>query len=694
MIRVAFDIGGTFTDFVLHDSRSGRTITGKVPTSPEDPSIALVAGLKELLASARIGGGDLAAVLHATTVATNAVLERKGAATGLITTEGFRDVLLIGRQKRYETYDLYIDKPKPLVQRRHIVEVRERVAADGTVVTPLDMASVDRAIDAMVAAGRETVAVALLHAYANPEHERRIGERFRERAPRIAVSLSSQISPKFREYERTSTTVTNAYVMPMVDRYLRHLEATLAEIGCRDRLLIMQSNAGLASPGMARDFPVRVIESGPAAGILMCAEVAKSVGRKDVVTFDMGGTTAKLGAIDNGTPAIMPTFEVDLVRARRGSGLPLNVPAVEMQEIGAGGGSIARVEKGMITVGPDSAGAVPGPICYGKGGALPTITDANVVLGYISPDRFNAGTMTLDVAAATRGIETHIARPLGLSAQEAAWGVHLIATTNMENALRLVSVERGRDPRNYAMVAFGGAGPLHAARLARRSSVPQVVVPNGAGVGSAIGLLQATPRIDVSTTRVLRLDTADAPASIEELYRKLETQARAEIARVGQSGEPHWSRYAQMRYVGQGFEIHVDLPADALDADDPAKIIAAFREAYLRKNKFVDEQGVVEGVDWTLVATHARQGEVDIRMAEGAASPATAVATRKAWFPEAGGLVDTRVLDRAALADGASFAGPAIIDDPYCTIVVPPGDTVRMNAEGHILIDIAREGRA
>jgi N-methylhydantoinase A len=693
MIRVAFDIGGTFTDFVLHDGGSGRTITGKVPTTPEDPSIAVVAGLKDILATARIGGGDLSAVLHATTVATNAVLERKGAATGLITTEGFRDVLLIGRQKRYETYDLYIDKPKPLVQRRHIAEVRERVAADGTVVTPLDMTSVDRAIDAMLAAGRETVAVALLHAYANPDHERRIGERFRQRAPGIAISLSSEISPKFREYERTSTTVTNAYVMPMVDRYLRHLEATLADIGCRDRLLIMQSNAGLASPAMARDFPVRVIESGPAAGILMCAEVAKSIGRKDVLTFDMGGTTAKLGAIDNGTPAIMPTFEVDLVRARRGSGLPLNVPAVEMQEIGAGGGSIARVEKGMITVGPDSAGAEPGPICYGKGGTLPTITDANVLLGYISPDRFNAGTMTLDVAAATKGIETHIARPLGLSAHEAAWGVHMIATTNMENALRLVSVERGRDPRNYAMVAFGGAGPLHAARLARRSGIPQVVVPNGAGVGSAIGLLQATPRIDVSTTRVLRLDTADALTSIEQLYRKLEAQARAEIARVGQSGEPQWSRYAQMRYVGQGFEIHVDLPGDALAADYPAKVIAAFREAYLRKNKFVDEQGVVEGVDWTLVATQARHGEVDIRMTDGAAAP-SALATRKAWFPEAGGLVDARVLDRAALADGASFSGPAIIDDPYCTIVVPPGDTVRMNAEGHIIIDIAREGSA
>ncbi|MGE0765278.1 MAG: hydantoinase/oxoprolinase family protein [Hyphomicrobiaceae bacterium] len=691
MIRVAFDIGGTFTDFVLHDARSGRTLTGKVATTPQDPSIAVITGLRQILASAEITGADLSAVLHATTVATNAVLERKGAKTGLITTEGFRDVLLIGRQKRYETYDLYIDKPKPLVKRRHIAEVRERVGSDGSEVVSLDMQSVDRAIDASLATGRETVGVALLHSYANPVHERRIRDRFRERAPAIAVSISSEISPKFREYERTSTTVTNAYVMPMVDRYLEHLEATLAEIGCRDRLLIMQSNGGLVSPGIARDFPVRIIESGPAAGIQMCTEVARALGHKNVVTFDMGGTTAKLGAIDNGAAAIMPTFEVDLVRAKRGSGLPLNVPSVEMLEIGAGGGSIARVERGIIVVGPDSAGAVPGPISYGLGGVLPTITDANVVLGYISPDRFNAGTMALDVAAAMQGIETHIGRPLGLPVHAAAWGVHLLATINMENALRLVSVERGRDPRNYAMIAFGGAGPVHAARLARRAGVPQVIVPNGAGVGSAIGLLQSTPRVDASATRVLRLDAADAGPAISALYQHLEREARAEIARIGHDEEPQWSRYAQMRYVGQGFEIHVELPADTIDASYPDKVIAAFREAYLRKNKFVDEEGVVEGVDWTLVASHRSRGEVGIRTTEVAASFAGGGSTRQAWFPEAGGLVETSILDRPSLAARGPQAGPVIIDDAYCTIVVPPGDTVRVGPEGHIIIDIAKE---
>ncbi|MBU2532395.1 MAG: hydantoinase/oxoprolinase family protein, partial [Alphaproteobacteria bacterium] len=635
-------------------------------------------------------GRDVTAMLHATTVATNAVLERKGAATGLITTEGFRDVLIIGRQKRYETYDLYIDKPKPLVQRRHIAEVRERLAADGSVVTPLDMASVDRAIDAMIEAERDTVAISLLHAYANGDHECAIRARFQERAPDIAVSISSEVSPKFREYERTSTVVTNAYVMAMVDRYLARLESALAHLGSRRNLQIMQSNGGLVSPEIARDFPVRIIESGPAAGILMCAEVGRAIGHDHIVTFDMGGTTAKLGAIDDGTPAIMPTFEIDLVRSRRGSGLPLNVPAIEMLEIGAGGGSIARVEKGMIVVGPDSAGAEPGPICYGKGGDKPTITDANLVLGYLSPARFNAGTMRLDLEAAGAGIDREIARPLGISPLEAAWGVHLIATTNMENALRLVSVERGRDPRRYAMVAFGGAGPLHAARLARRVGVPQVIVPNGAGVGSAIGLLQATPRIDVTATRVLRLDQAGAVEAIASLYEDLERQALAELRRLDEEATPAWSRYAQMRYAGQGFEIHVDLPPGPIDVDYRAKLIEAFRTAYLRKNKFLDDDGVVEGVDWTLVATQPRKEGGAVGTAGNAAEAGSGGTTRPAWFPEAGGLIDTRVLERMDFEAGAKIAGPCIINDPHCTIVVPPGDTVGMSSEGHIVIDIAK----
>jgi N-methylhydantoinase A len=690
MIRVAFDIGGTFTDFVLTDDATGTTHALKVPTSPANPGEAVIEGLERLLGETGMLGSAVDVVLHATTVATNAVLERKGAKTGLITTLGFRDVLLIGRQKRYETYDMYIDKPEPLVQRRHITEVVERVAPDGSVVIELDTGSVNRAIDEMLADGRETLAVSLLHAYANPEHERRIRDQVKRRAPNLLVSISSEVSPKFREYERTSTTVTNAYVKPIVDRYLRHLDEALAARGIRNDLFVMQSNGGLISPDLARDFPVRIIESGPAAGILMSAIVGKEEGRDQIITFDMGGTTAKLGAIDDGVPAIMPTFEVDLVRYKKGSGLPINVPAVEMIEIGAGGGSIARDNKGMIVVGPDSAGSVPGPICYGRGGSEPTITDANVALGYISPDWFNGGAMRLDKEAAERGIKRAIADPLSISTEQAAWGIHLVATSNMENALRIVSVERGRDPRDYAMVAFGGAGPLHAARMARSVGIPTVIVPYGAGVGSAMGLLQAEPRIDVTATRVMRLDAERSGREIGSVYKELEAQASQEARRMLSGVEPQWARYAQMRYAGQGFEIHVDLPPGPIDEAYGHKAIDAFRRAYLRRHKFEDLQGSVEGVDWTLVATIPAHGSASgLGRRQSLDKPRRG--KRLAWFPESGGYTNTIIVDRAALAGGASIAGPAIIEDPDCTVVVLPRDVARMSDKGHINIEIFSE---
>jgi N-methylhydantoinase A len=691
MIALAFDIGGTFTDFVLHDSVAGRTQTLKVPTTPADPSQAVVEGLERVLAQSGIAAGDVASMLHATTIATNAVLERKGAPTGLITTAGFRDVLIIGRQKRYETYDLYISKPKPLLQRRYIEVVGERIGADGSVVLELDMESVDRAIDAIVDSGRETVAVSLLHAYANPEHERLIRSRINERAGGLSVSISSEVSPKFREYERTNTTVTNAYVRPIVDRYIGQLETALDERGFRDDLLIMQSNGGLVSPTIARDFPVRIIESGPAAGILMCAEVGRAAGFSEILTFDMGGTTAKLGAIDGGTPAIMPTLEVDLVRHKRGSGLPINVPAFEMLEIGAGGGSIARVDRGMIAVGPDSAGADPGPICYDRGGTQATITDANVVLGYISPEGFSAGALQLNKDAAFEGIARDIADPLGLDVHAAAWGVHLIATSNMQNALRLVSIERGRDPRKYAMVAFGGAGPIHAARLARAVGIPTVLVPHGAGVGSAIGLLQAEPRLDVTTTRVLRLDDPSAPETIAAVYRGLEEQALSEVERVSPGAAVIWSRYAQMRYAGQGFEIRVDLPAGPIGEGYVDAAASAFDAAYRQRNKFLDTEGTIEGVDWSLVARLPCEPVGAIRPAAAAPSDNRRQTVRQCWFPEADGLVETRILQRADLADGVAVAGPAIVEDQDCTTVVPPGDRVRLNRDGHLTIEIDKE---
>ena len=451
----------------------------------------------------------------------------------------------------------------------------------------------------------------------------------------------------------------------------------------------MQSNGGLVSPDLARDFPVRIIESGPAAGILMCAEVGKEEGREQVITFDMGGTTAKLGAIDDGTPAIMPTFEVDLVRYKKGSGLPLNVPAVEMIEIGAGGGSIARVKKGMIVVGPDSAGADPGPICYGQGGRgrrspMPTWCWAT------SRRTGSMAARCASTEAAARGIKRTIADPLGVTTEEAAWGIHVVATSNMENALRIVSVERGRDPRHYAMVAFGGAGPLHAARLARAVGIPKVIVPYGAGVGSAIGLLQAKPRIDVTTTSVMSLDAKLSGREIAGVYTELADLAKQDVKRISQAGKPRWSRYAQMRYVGQGFEIHVDLPPGPIDDSYGLKAIDAFKKTYLRKHKFLDPEGSVEAVDWTLVATMLSPGGgTALGRRQAHSEPRRGM--RRAWFPETGGYTDTSIVDRPALAADATITGPAIIEDPDCTAVVLPGDVARMSDKGHIIIEIKSE---
>ncbi|MCP5155920.1 MAG: hydantoinase/oxoprolinase family protein [Ectothiorhodospiraceae bacterium] len=685
MWRMAFDIGGTFTDFVLAGPDTPPRFL-KAPTTPADPSRAVVDGFERLLAEAGVGADALATVLHATTVATNAIIERKGAPTALITTAGFRDVLVIGRQKRYETYDLYMDKPPPLVPRRRILEVTERLGPDGTVEVALDPASVDAAIDALLASDARSVAVALLHAYASPAHEQAVAERLRARAPDLPVSLSSRISPKFREYERTSTTVANAYVRPIVGRYIERLEGALAARGFRNDIFIMQSAGGLVSPDLAAEEPVRIVESGPAAGVLMSALVGAAAGEDHVITFDMGGTTAKLGAVDAGEPAVTPTFEVDPIRYRPGSGLPINVPAIELLEIGAGGGSIARAEFGVIHVGPESAGADPGPICYGRGGDRATVTDANLVLGYLNPAYFNAGEMALDVDAARAGVARDVARPLDLSVERAAWGVHAAANANMERAMRIVSVERGRDPRRYAIVAFGGAGPVHAARLARAVGAPRVIVPFGAGVGSAIGLLQAVPKIETSMTRVLAVDDG-TEAAIADIYAELQRRARADVARLGVPGEPVFSRYGYLRYRGQGYEIRADLPSGAIGTGYAAGVRAAFHEAYQRSYGYRDERAGIEAVDWHLVATLPGDGRALDLGWRAPSGTGTAPSTRLAWFPETEGFVETAIHDRRHLGADAHIEGPAVVEDPEATIVVPPGTRARMSAQGHLVIE-------
>jgi len=692
MIRIAFDIGGTFTDFVLQDGASDVLRFGKVPTTPRNLEAAVLEGFDAMLAAHGASPEHVASVLHATTIATNAILERKGSRTALVTTRGFRDVLIIGRQKRYDTNNMHLDKPAPLVARRHIFEVGERIDADGRVIAPIDEASIAQIIASLKAGEYEAVAVALLHAYANPSHEAAVRDAICQALPEIAVSVSHEVSPKFREYERTNTTVANAYVRPIVDRYLASLTTALDKRKFRSSLYIMQSNGGLVTPELARDFPVRIVESGPAAGVLMCAAVGREEGFEHVLTFDMGGTTAKLGAVDEGEPAITQTFEVDGINNRRYSGLPLNVPAVELVEIGAGGGSIAAAERGLIKVGPESAGAEPGPICYGKGGRRPTITDANLVLGYLDPYWFCGGTMTLEPESARSGIEAHVARPLSLSVEQAAWGVHSVANSNMERAMRIVSIERGRDPRRYAMVAFGGAGPLHAARLARTLGVPKVIVPVGAGVGSAIGLLTANAKIDVSITRILPLVKESAPA-IADIFDDLSARARGDLTNLATSQTPTWRRGAYMRYQGQGYEIRVDLPLDRIDDGYPAKAVAAFESTYRATYGYIDPGARVEAIDWYLIAQLPgvdAHGATLRQLGDVGARPADNVRRRPAYFPEAGGYVETAVVDRYNMKPGEVVEGPALIEEREATTVVLPGDTASISVNGHLIIDIAR----
>jgi N-methylhydantoinase A len=686
-MQLAFDIGGTFTDFALRDTKTGLVKVWKVPTTPRAPAKAVTDDLRVRRKAGELVGAAIADVLHATTIATNAILERKGSRVALVTTRGFRDVLLIGRQKRYDTNNLHLDKPEPLTRRSNIFEISERLAPDGSVITPLDEADVAALAKKLSAGGFDAIAVVLLHAYANPDHERRVGEILGRQMPGKVISLSSTISPKFREYERTSTTVANAYVAPLVDNYLTSLEGSLRELDVSAELSVMQSNGGLVSSELARSFPVRIIESGPAAGVLMCAEVGKEEGFDHVLTFDMGGTTAKLGAIDGGVPAVTPTFEVDAVNYKKGSGLPLNITAIELLEIGAGGGSIARTKMGLITVGPDSSGAEPGPICYGRGGVNPTITDANLVLGYLNPDFFNGGAMRLEKEGAATAIEKDIGEALGLSLEEAAWGIHSVANANMERAMRIVSIERGRDPRRYALVAFGGAGPLHACRLARALQVPRVIVPRGAGVGSALGLLVADQKMDLGLTRIVRLN-GQSEQEIGEIFHELEQRVGQQVEKMRHGGKIRRERSASMHHVGQGYEIRVELPSGEIGAGYERAVLDAFYAAYKREYGYIDAEAAVEVTDWYVLASIVRDRKTALLLEGTSASSDPVVGERKAYFPEIGGLTSCKVIDRYALRPQHRFEGPALVEERESTTVVLPGDVVSVTPSGNLMITI------
>jgi 5-oxoprolinase (ATP-hydrolysing)/N-methylhydantoinase A len=687
--RVGFDIGGTFTDFILHDAATGSIRLHKCLTTPDDPSVGALEGLEAIVAAASIRLADVGELVHGTTLVTNAIIERRGARLGLLTTRGFRDSIEMGTEQRYDIYDLFLQFPAPLVPRSRRLEIDERILADGEVLTNLREDEVRTALARLVADGVEAVAVCFLHAYANPAHERAVADLAAREFPTLAVSISSGVVGEIREYERGVTTCANAYVQPLMERYIRRIEAELRLRGFRGRLMLMQSSGGLATPEMACAFPIHLLESGPAGGGLATALFGKQAGLKNMLSFDMGGTTAKACMIEDGRAEVAAMMESARVhRFKRGSGIPIKAPVIDMIEIGAGGGSIASIDEvGLLKVGPLSAGADPGPACYGRGGSEATVTDANLLLGYLDPGYFLGGRMALDKAAAERALAA-LGRRLGLGAVETAWGIHAVVSENMASAASVHMIEKGRDPRRYAMVGFGGAGPAHACRVARILGMPEVIVPPACGAASALGFLAAP--LGAERVRSLpmvvdagRFDAAAANAVLDALA----ADARSGIRAAGVAeAEIGIRRAVDMRLLGQMHEIEVPLPDGALSPDSLAEIFRRFNEVYAARYTHVYSGAVMEAITWRVTA-EGPLPQLDIREASGRSDAQARKGTRPAWFD--GRFAETPVYERYALKAGDRLDGPAIIEEREATTVVPPGDTLLVDDSFNLRIRIA-----
>jgi N-methylhydantoinase A len=681
--RVGIDIGGTFTDLVLLDDATGKLAVGKVLTTPEDPSEAVELGLVELLEREGVAATQLKTIIHGTTLITNALIERKGAKTALLTTEGFRDAVAIGTEHRYDMYDIFIEKPEPLVPRSLRYGVRERTLDDGSVALGLDEERLRQVAAELGEREVRAVAVSFLHSFRNPAHEQRACEILGEEAPEVTVSLSSEVAPEIREYERTSTTIANVYVRPLVERYLLSLEERLRRLGVEGSLYIMLSNGGTASVETACEFPIRLLESGPAAGALAAAFYGRETGFSEILSFDMGGTTAKACLIEGGEPLTSSEFEVARVyRFKKGSGLPIKTSVIEMIEVGAGGGSIARLGAlGLPKVGPESAGADPGPACYGRGGGEPTVTDADLILGYLDPDFFLGGKMRLDREAALRAIEEKVARPLGLDTVEAAWGIHQVVNENMANAARVHAIERGKDPRAYLLFAFGGAGPVHAYRVAHALGVPGFIAPLGAGATSAFGFLCAPLSFDLVRSLYGRLDELDW-AELNEALESLETEGR-NLMRASGVADIRVRRLCEMRYIGQGHEVTVELPDGPLGPDDADRLTTLYRKEYRRLYNREGPDVPLEALTWR-VEVAAPRPEIRLDGEEGSPSPVSEAqkGERELYSPEDGGFRTVPVYDRYRLDPGAVFEGPAVVEERESTVILGP--------EGRAEIDAAR----
>ncbi|MGD9033626.1 MAG: hydantoinase/oxoprolinase family protein [Desulfobacteraceae bacterium] len=688
--RLGCDIGGTFTDFVLLNDQTGEIKINKCLTTPSDPSDAVEQGMKELEQNAPGFIGELDEVIHGTTLVINSIIERKGAATGLITTKGFRDVLEIGREIRYAPYDTFAEFPKPLIPRRFRLEVDERIRSDGTILKALDLEEVKEVVRKLVAMGAESIAVCLLNSFENPTHEFMIRDIIEKETPKISVSISYDVLPQIREYERTSTTVTNAYVKPLTGKYLSKLSGRLESIGFKGKLFIMLSSGGITSVETAAKFPVRIIESGPTAAVIAGQYYGKLFDIPEMFCFDMGGTTAKSCLIQGGVAGVVPTFEVGRVqRFMKGSGLTIQVPVVDLMEIGAGGGSIAKVSKmGTLRVGPESSGADPGPICYGRGGKEPGVTDADLLLGYLDENYFLGGEMKLDREGARRGIEEKIAKPLGVSLIQAVWGIHDLINETMAAAAKTHIAEKGGNPKVATLTAFGGAGPVHAYGLAKKLGAPRIVVPPNAGVGSALGFFTAPRAFDLVRSHKVTLEDADFN-EIEEIFKEMEAEGGKTLQKTGTEKDTKFERSVDMRFVGQGSETNTPIPEKDFTKIKKEKIRRRFDEIYKKLYGRTYPDSRVEFVNFKMRASLPEKLLQFPKLGKKVISLQDAVkGQRSAYSGIAKDFIPFTVYDRYKLFPKAEFRGPAIIEERESTVVIGEDASVSADDYGFLWIQL------
>ena len=685
-LKLAADIGGTFTDIVLE--QGSKRWSGKVLTTTQAPELGVLEGIKLILEEAKVSARDISVFIHGTTLATNALIERKGAKTAFITTEGFRDVIEQGYEKRFDHYDLMIESAKPLVDRHLRLAITERLAVNGDVLIALDETCIPELAKTIIEENVGAVAIGLLHAYAHPKHEKRIAELLKPFLPApVTICLSSEVAPEIREYERFSTTVANAYVRPLMAGYLKRLQAALGEMGLNAPLYLMMSGGGLTTLETACRFPIRLVESGPAGGAILASRIAQSCKLPEVLSFDMGGTTAKICLLSNAEPARAHRFEIARAyKDMKGSGIPVRIPVIEMVEIGAGGGSIARVDKlGRLTVGPDSAGSSPGPVCYGRGGIMPTVTDANVNLGKIDPAFFAGGKVHLDEAASAAAFKTHIGDKLNLKDFWPAVGVAEIVEENMANAARVHAIERGKDIAKCTMVAFGGGAPLHACRLAEKVGITKIIVPGGAGVGSAIGFLQAPVAYEITKSFAVNLDHFDA-AHINALIKQMTRDAEAVVTPALEYQKSFLKIVADCRYVGQGHEIQITIPVRTLNNSDGAKLKAIFEKTYASIYGLTIPSQQAEAITWSLTCS-SRVGKPATAKAAPKRKTTKPLRTRKIYDAALGKLTNAPVYWRFDLKPGMSLKGPAIIAEHETSTIVGANFNAKINLLGYIVME-------